>query len=280
MTQEGKNMYAEWIMDSCRHIVHILEDLPGCKPDIDHLLELLPRLQPRLYSISSSSKVHIDSLHITAVVVEYVTKTGRKNNGVCTKWLQLMGSNSMGKSYLRHDMVPNKEFRIPCYVRRSHFRLPNTPQTSIIMVGPGTGLAPFRGFIQERAWQKRKGKPIGETHLYFGCRHQEVDYIYRDELEQYEKDGVLTLHTAFSRDQSNKIYVTHRIKENATDIWRLFEKEQAYFYICGEAKNMAKDVHNLILQIIKNTGNKSEEEAEAYLKRMEDQKRYSTDIWS
>ncbi len=90
-------------------------------------------------------------------------------------------------------------------MRRSQFRLPNRPQTPVIMIGPGTGLAPFRGFIQERAWQKEQGKPIGETHLYFGCRNQEIDYIYREELEKFAADGVLTLHTAFSRDQAHKV---------------------------------------------------------------------------
>ncbi len=90
-------------------------------------------------------------------------------------------------------------------MRRSQFRLPNRPQTPVIMIGPGTGLAPFRGFIQERAWQKEQGKPVGETHLYFGCRNKEVDFIYREELEKYTADGVLTLHTAFSRDQEHKV---------------------------------------------------------------------------
>ncbi len=91
------------------------------------------------------------------------------------------------------------------YVRRSQFRLPNRPQTPVIMIGPGTGLAPFRGFIQERAWQKEQGKPVGETHLFFGCRNEAVDFIYREELEKYVADGVLTLHTAFSRDQAQKV---------------------------------------------------------------------------
>merc|ERR1719447_1830949 len=99
--------------------------------------------------------------------------------------------------------------KVPIYVRRSQFRLPNRPQTPVIMVGPGTGLAPFRGFIQERAWQKSQGKPVGPTVLYFGCRNKEQDYIYREELEAWEQDGLLTLHTAFSRDQAEKRYVTH-----------------------------------------------------------------------
>ena len=148
------------------------------------------------------------------------------------------------------------------------------------MVGPGTGLAPFRGFIQERAWQKEQGKTIGETHLYFGCRNKDVDYIYREELEKYEQDGVLTLHTAFSRDQGQKVYVSHRMRENAADVWRLIGEQNAHFYICGDAKMMAKDVHDIVTDIVRDHGGKTQEEAEAYVKKMESQKRYSADVWS
>ena len=279
-SQAGKDMYAEWVVNSCRHIVHILEDLPHCKPAVDHLMELLPRLQPRFYSISSSSRVHKNRIHVTAVVVEYETKTGRRNNGVCTKWLQpLIPKWTEGTDNKDAERIENG-YKIPCYVRRSQFRLPHRPQTPIIMVGPGTGLAPFRGFIQQRAWQKQEGKPVGETHLYFGCRNRNVDFIYREELEEYVNDGVLTLHTAFSRDQSHKIYVTHRMKENASDIWRLIGEENAHLYICGDAKMMAKDVHDVITEIVRDQGGKPQEQAETYIKNMEQQKRYSADIWS
>jgi len=269
-SQEGKDMYSDWIVNSCRSIVHILEDMPNCKPSIDHLMELLPRLQPRLYSISSSGRVHKESIHVTAVVVEYKTKTGRTNNGVCTKWLQKMIPSN------EEDQL---EFKIPCYVRRSQFRLPHRPQIPVIMIGPGTGLAPFRGFIQERDWQKKQGKPVGETHLYFGCRNRNIDYIYREELEQYESDGVISLHTAFSRDQPDKIYVTHKLKENASQIWRLIDNG-AHIYVCGDAKMMAKDVHDIITDIIREHGDKSQQESEMFVKNMEQQKRYSADVWS
>jgi len=267
-TPEGKALYQSWIIDSCRHITHILEDMPNCKPPIDHIMELLPRLQPRFYSISSSSRIHPESIHITGVVVEYKTSTGRTNLGVATTWLK--------------PMMPaeDKEFKVPAYVRRSQFRLPNRPQTPVVMVGPGTGLAPFRGFIQERSWQKEQGKPVGETHLFFGCRNKDVDFIYRDELEAYEKEGVLTLHTAFSRDQADKVYVTHRMRERSADLWRLIGEEGGHLYVCGDAKMMAKDVHNIIEEVVIEHGKMSKEEAEAYIKKMEQQKRYSADVWS
>ena len=128
---------------------------------------------------------------------------------------------STGDDETESEKNDEAEYKVPCYVRRSQFRLPNKTETPVIMVGRGTGLAPFRGFIQERAWQKSQGKAVRETHLYFGCRNKEIDFIYRDELEQYEKDGVLKLHTAFSRDQAHKIYVSHRMKENGADLWKL-----------------------------------------------------------
>jgi len=194
-------------------------------------------------------------------------------NGVCTNWLQKMVPS-------RKENNENQiEFKVPCYVRRSQFRLPNRPQVPVIMIGPGTGLAPFRGFIQERDWQKKQGKSVGETHLYFGCRNKNIDYLYREELEQYESDGVITLHTAFSRDQPNKIYVTHRLRENARDIWKLIDNG-AHVYVCGDAKMMAKDVHDIITDIVRDYGDKTQQESEMFVKNMEQQKRYSADVWS
>jgi len=267
-TPEGKELYKNWVQDSCRHIASILEDMPSCKPPIDHVMELLPRLQPRFYSISSSSRLHPEDIHITGVVVEYQTTTGRTNKGVCTSWLK--------------PMIPGegKEYKVPAYVRRSQFRLPNRPQTPVMMVGPGTGLAPFRGFIQERSWQKSQGKPVGETHLFFGCRNEAVDYIYREELEAFAADGLLTLHTAFSRDQEQKVYVSNRLREQAEAVWRCIGENNGHFYVCGDAGKMAKDVHNLIEEIVAEKGNMSKEDAVAYVKKMEQQKRYSADVWS
>lgn len=269
-TPEGKDLYAKWVVEACRHLTHILEDMPNCKPPIDHIMELLPRLQARFYSISSSSRVHPNSIHVTAVVVEYDTPTGRKNKGVATTWLKPMipaGQDAYSK--------------VPIYVRRSQFRLPNRPLTPVIMVGPGTGLAPFRGFIQERAWQKSEGKEVGETHFYFGCRNKAIDFIYQEEMEAFVESGVLTLHTAFSRDQAHKIYVTHLLRENAADIWKLIGEENGHFYICGDAKMMARDVYNILVDdVIQKHGGKTEEEAQAYIKKMETQKRYSADVWS
>jgi len=266
-TPEGKSLYQDWIVNDVRHLLHILEDLPTCKPPVDHLLELLPRLQPRFYSIASSAKVCPTSVHVCGVVVEYTTPTGRTNKGVATTWLK--------------EKVPEeeKEHKVPIYIRRSQFRLPNRPQTPVIMIGPGTGLAPFRGFIQERAWLKQQGKPVGPTVLYFGCRNKGLDYIYEDELEAWKEEGVLDLHVAFSRDQEEKRYVTHILRETGENIWGLLQ-QGAHLYVCGDAKMMAKDVRNIIVETCKTHGGLSDSEADAFVKKLETQKRYSADVWS
>jgi len=268
-TAEGKSLYQSWVVDSSRHIAHILEDLPSCKPPVDHILELLPRLQPRFYSIASSAKLHPNSVHVCGVVVEYNTPTGRVNKGVATTWLREKVPGPEGE----------EEPRVPVFVRRSQFRLPNRPQTPVIMIGPGTGLAPFRGFIQERAWQKSQGKPVGPTLLYFGCRNKAQDYIYQTELEGWQEEGLLSLYTAFSRDQEQKRYVTHCLRETGAEVWQLLQ-QGAHLYVCGDAKMMAKDVRNIIVDICKHNGAMEDAEAETFVKKLESQKRYSADVWS
>lgn len=266
---EGKAKYQEWVQDSCRNIVHVLEDLPSCRPPIDHICELLPRLQPRYYSISSSSKLYPTTVHVTAVLVKYETKTGRVNHGVATTFLSQ-------KHPLDGEPLP----RVPIFIRKSQFRLPAKTETPVIMVGPGTGLAPFRGFIQERDFNKKDGKEVGQTILYFGCRKRSEDYIYEEELEDYVQRGVMKLRTAFSRDQAHKVYVTHLLEEDMDLLWNVIGENKGHFYICGDAKNMATDVRNILLKVLQTKGSMSESEAIQYIKKMEAQKRYSADVWS
>lgn len=218
---EGKAQYQTWIQDSCRNIVHILEDLPSCRPPIDHICELLPRLQPRYYSISSSSKLYGTTVHVTAVLVKYETSTGRVNKGVATTFLA--------------DKIPSeqKPSRVPIFIRKSQFRLPTKTETPVIMIGPGTGIAPFRGFIQERDFNRQEGKTIGDTVLYFGCRKRSEDFIYDEELENYSKSGLIQLRTAFSRDTDKKVYVSHLLEQDADLVWKIIGENKGHFYICG-----------------------------------------------
>lgn len=270
---EGKAEYQKWVQDSCRNIVHILEDIQSCRPPLDHVCELLPRLQPRYYSISSSSKVYPTTVHITAVLVKYETPTGRVNKGVATTFLSM--KHPQEGTTQKADLP-----RVPIFIRKSQFRLPTKPETPIIMIGPGTGLAPFRGFIQERHLTNEESKNVGDTILYFGCRKRSEDFIYENELEEYVSKGSLKLRLAFSRDQEKKVYVTHLLEQDADSVWKIIGENKGHLYICGDAKNMATDVRNILLNIIKTKGNMSEAEAQQYIKKMETQKRYSADVWS
>ncbi|XP_014294444.1 NADPH--cytochrome P450 reductase isoform X1 [Halyomorpha halys] len=267
---EGKQLYNQWIVEDNRSIVHVLEDMKSVKPKIDHLCELLPRLQCRYYSISSSGKLHPNRVHITAVRVEYDTPTNRHVHGVATSWL----AEKIPKGDGSEDPV------VPLFIRKSQFKLPTKTQTPIIMIGPGTGLAPFRGFIQERDMAKKEGKPVGETILYFGCRKKSEDFIYEEELNEFVQNGSLKMYVAFSRDQAEKVYVTHLLSKNADEIWNVIGLNNGHFYICGDARSMAKDVQAILLKVIQEKGNMSEKEAQAFFKKMESQKRYSADVWS
>uniref|UniRef100_A0A8B9RJ67 NADPH--hemoprotein reductase n=1 Tax=Astyanax mexicanus TaxID=7994 RepID=A0A8B9RJ67_ASTMX len=267
---EGKALYQTWVLDSSRNILAILEDLPSLRPPIDHLCELLPRLQARYYSIASSSKVHPNSIHICAVVVEYQTKTGRTNKGVATNWLKNKVPTDNG-----HKAT------VPMYIRKSQFRLPFKSSNPVIMIGPGTGIAPFMGFIQERAWLKQQGKEVGETVMYFGCRHKNEDFLYQEELEAFEKEEVLTqLNVAFSRDQEKKVYVQHLLKNNKEEVWRQIHKDNAHIYICGDARNMARDVQTVFYEIAEELGGMTHTQAVDYIKKLMTKGRYSQDVWS
>ncbi|KAK6475358.1 NADPH--cytochrome P450 reductase-like isoform X1 [Huso huso] len=267
---EGKSHYQTWVLEAKRNILAVLQDMPSLRPPIDHLCELLPRLQARYYSIASSSKVHSNSVHICAVVVEYETKTGRTNKGVATNWLKNKVPTDNGHKSM-----------VPLFVRKSQFRLPFKASTPVIMIGPGTGIAPFMGFIQERAWLKQQGKEVGETVLYYGCRHRNEDFLYQEELEQFEKDGVLTqLNVAFSRDQAEKVYVQHLLKKNKENLWKLIHTDNAHIYICGDARNMARDVQNTFYEIASELGSMTHTQAVDYVKKLMTKGRYSQDVWS
>ncbi|XP_067451992.1 P450 (cytochrome) oxidoreductase b [Thunnus thynnus] len=267
---EGKGLYQSWVLDVNRNILAILEDMPSLRPPIDHLCELLPRLQARYYSIASSSKVHPNSIHICAVVVEYKTKTGRINKGVATNWL-------------KNKLVTDNGHKstVPMYIRKSQFRLPFKSTIPVIMIGPGTGIAPFMGFIQERGWLKQQGKEVGETVMFFGCRYKNEDFIYQEELEEAERNGVLSkLFVAFSRDQEQKVYVQHLLKTHKEHIWKLVHSENAHIYVCGDAKNMAKDVQTAFHEIAEELGGLTRTQATDYIKKLMTKGRYSQDVWS
>jgi len=221
--------------------------------------------------------VHPARIHITCVQVLYQTPTGRTNRGVATTWL--LHHQTSDQAAGDEQPLP-RHLRVPCFVRKSQFRLPSRVQTPVILIGPGTGFAPMRGFIQERAFQKQQGKEVGETWMFYGCRHRDEDFMYQEELEQFEADGVIKLSVAFSRDQEQKVYVTHHLRERAAEVWRVLGVEHGHVYVCGDAKSMARDVNTLLTEICRDQGGMAPEEADKYIKTMRSQKRYSEDVWS
>jgi len=268
--------YNNYILKQIRSVIQILKEFKSIQVPLEHFLEVTPRMQPRYYSISSSPNKFTNTVHLTAVVLEYESPIKRKIKGVATSWL------SKNRPDLEKSLTP----KIPAFIRKSNFKLPPSVSTPIIMVGPGTGLAPFRGFLQEceyrRSLPSNKDVPKGEVMLFFGCRHKDQDYIYQEELENHLKEGVLTdLIVAFSRMEEKKVYVQHKLKEEniAKKLWNLLENG-AYFYVCGDARYMANDVQNALCEIIMEQGGKTKEEAEKYISLLQTNRRYIADVWS
>jgi NADPH-ferrihemoprotein reductase len=196
---------------------------------------------------------------VTVAVLRYTNSKNRVHDGVCTTWL---ASQPVGAP-------------VPLFVRTSNFRLPPDAATPVIMVGPGTGLAPFRGFIQARALAN---VPAAKTVLFFGCRHPEHDFLYRDELEQHVANGHLTLVTAFSREHTSKCYVQHRISERAVETAALL-KSNAWVYVCGDARRMPAEVREALVQVLVNHGGMGAQAADELLARMQKEGRYQLDVW-
>nr|UWK20233.1 cytochrome P450 reductase [Trichoderma calamagrostidis] len=254
-------------------------------------IEGLNKLQPRYYSISSSSLVQPKKISVTAVV-ESTAIVGRKDpfRGVATNYLLALKQKQngdadpspFGLTYELHG--PRNKYdgvHVPVHVRHSNFKLPSDPAKPIIMIGPGTGVAPFRAFVQERAQQARDGIDVGRTILFFGCRKSTEDFMYESEFEKYKKvlGDKFELVTAFSRESSNKVYVQHRLKERSAEISDLLS-QKAYFYVCGDAANMAREVNSVLTQIIAEGREVPESKAEEIVKNMRAANQYQEDVWS
>lgn len=265
-SHDGKDKLASYVVESCRTVAEILEDRPNLHAPVDLMLELLPRLQCRYYSIASSAKVHSNTIHICASLVEYQTPLGRFAQGVTTGWLSTKRNFELQRP-------------VPAFVRKSNFKLPGTPTRPVIFIGPGTGIAPFRAFIHERNLHREQGRQVGPTVLFFGCRTEE-EFLYKSELRDFEASGLLELHVAFSRlPNKPKQYVQHLLVEQRERMWDLIS-QGAYLYVCGDAKNMARDVQKAVVDMVQHCGGKTEEEAIAHVKHMKKTNRYLEDVWS
>ena len=245
-----------------RDVLDVLRSFPSCHAPLAEIVASLSPLQPRLYSIASSQKENPTQVHLTVGVVRWHANE-RHRHGVASTFLADRALLSPG--------TPASVFVHPS----PGFRLPENGDTPIIMVGPGTGIAPFRAFLQERRATGAKGP----SWLFFGDQKASCDYLYEEELSQHLEDGSLSrLSLAFSRDQSEKIYVQTRMLEHAEDIWQWLQ-EGAHFYVCGDAKRMAKDVDNTLHQIAREQGHLDEAGAKTYIQSLLKNGRYQRDVY-
>ena len=243
-----------------REVIDMIADFPVPGLAASDFCGTLRKLLPRLYSIASSSKAHPGEVHLTVAVLRY-NSHGRDREGVCSSYTA--------------DRV-NEGGTMPVFLHYDkNFKLPEDGDTPIIMVGPGTGIAPFRAFVEERA----ATGAIGKSWLFFGDQHRATDYLYGDEWDRYLAEGRLSrIDLAFSRDQAEKVYVQHRMLEHSAELY-LWLSDGAVFYVCGDASRMAKDVHEALITIGEQEGGKSREEAEAWVKQLKADKQYLRDVY-
>ncbi|PCD08051.1 sulfite reductase [NADPH] flavoprotein alpha-component [Peribacillus simplex] len=243
-----------------RDLLDFVRDFGSWGESAQEFVSILRKMPARLYSIASSLSAYPDEVHLTIGAVRYESH-GRERKGVC--------------SILCADRLQPGDL-LPIYIQHNqNFKQPKNPDTPIIMVGPGTGIAPFRSFIQDREESEAKGK----AWLFFGDQHFVTDFLYQTEWQKWLKTGVLTkMDVAFSRDTDEKVYVQDRMREQSGELYEWLQKGAAV-YICGDEKNMAHDVHNTLIEIIEKEGNMSHADAQAYLEDMQQNKRYQRDVY-
>jgi sulfite reductase (NADPH) flavoprotein alpha-component len=241
-------------------LIDLVIDHPADFTDAEDFVAILKKLQPRLYSIASSPRAHPGEVHLCVGIVRYQTH-GRKRGGICSTFLA--------------DRVAG-EMKPRVYVHGNNgFRLPANGDTDVIMCGPGTGIAPFRAFLEDRKATAAKGK----NWLFFGNPHSATDYLYQDEIEGYIADGTLAkFDVAWSRDQKEKLYVQHLMVQNGAELWTWLSGGAA-FYVCGDASRMAKDVDQALHKVAEEHGKLSPEEAAAFISQLKKDKRYLRDVY-
>ncbi len=243
-----------------REYIDLLEEFPGAKLAPQELVDHLRRLMPRLYSIASSPLLHPGQVHLTVAPVRYESN-GRRRYGVCSTFLA--------------DRATRRKTPIPVFVAESHFRLPAERTKDVIMVGPGTGVAPFRAFVQERVATNASGR----NWLFFGDQHEATDFLYGDEWKLLLAEGKMArVDLAFSRDQAHKVYVQDRMREAAAELWAWI-KGGAHFYVCGDAHRMAKDVDAALHQVVAEQGEMDPAQAVDFVKQLKKDKRYLRDVY-
>lgn len=258
LTPESKEVLTTFLHE--RQFVDLLSEFPSARLTPQEFVDHLRKLMPRLYSIASSPRVSPSDVHLTIAVVRYQTNQ-RDRVGVCSTFLA--------------DRVQVGTSACPVFVSHSHFGPPPDGSKDAIMVGPGTGIAPFRAFVQDRV----ASGATGRNWVFFGDQHHATDFLYEEEWAAWLSEGkIARMDTAFSRDQLQKIYVQDRMRENAAELWAWI-KAGGYFYVCGDAKRMAKDVDVALHEIVAQQGGLDAAAATDYVKQMKKEKRYQRDVY-
>ena len=261
---EGKKLLRGLMEDFTNH-ADVFAMFPSCRPPLEQLMNIIPMIKPRSYSISSDPEFQKGKLTLSIVEVDWIRpSTGEKRHGECTSYLKPCAAGT----------------KIMCQLRPSAIVLPKDDMTPIIMCGMGTGLAPWRALTQHRVMLKKQGKKVGPCVLYYGARFAKSEYLYREEFEEYIKMGVLNMRTAFSRDQAHKIYVQHRIEEDAEMLHKYLMKDGGYFYVCGSARQVPEDVYNAMKRVMMKAGHLNEADADAALSSLRMEGRYTVEAWS
>ena len=259
-------LYRSEILGKRKSVFDLLEEHPACELPFHAYLEMLSLLAPRYYSISSSPSGDPSRCSVTVAVVAGAASSGRGiYKGICSNYLAGRRAGETIHATVRET--------------KAGFRLPDDPAVPIIMIGPGTGLAPFRGFLQERAARKAKGATLGPAMLFFGCRHPDQDYLYADELKAFAADGITELHTAFSRAEGPKTYVQNLVTAQQDRVWSLIENG-AIIYVCGDGGKMEPDVKAALVAIYRQ---RKAADADAALRWIDDlgtKNRYVLDVWA
>ncbi|KAF2721610.1 hypothetical protein K431DRAFT_284759 [Polychaeton citri CBS 116435] len=290
-----KDYFQDKVASKNFNIAQFLESTSGGKKwdkiPFSIWVESLGKIQPRYYSISSSSLINNKKISVTAVVESReIPGASHVLKGVTTNYLLALKNKQHGDPNpdphgLNYAITgPRNKYdgvHLPVHVRSSNFKLPSDPSKPIIMIGPGTGAAPFRGFIQERCQQVKNGENVGKTMFFFGCRKEAEDFIYKDEWEEVKQvmGDKFEILAAFSRDGAQKVYVQHKMKEKAEEINKMLEAK-GYFYVCGDAANMAREVNDILGQIIADQRGVTKEKGDALVKSMRTSGAYQEDVWS
>jgi cytochrome P450/NADPH-cytochrome P450 reductase len=263
---ESSERYRSEVLAKRKSVFDLLQEHPACELPFHLYLEMLSLLSPRYYSISSSPSTAGSRCSATVAVVGGPASSGNGAfKGVCSNYLS--------------DRRPGDTVQALIRETKAGFRLPEDPSRPIIMIGPGTGLAPFRGFLQERASQKASGKTLGPAMLFFGCRHPEQDFLYADELKGFAEQKIAELHVAFSRGAGPKTYVQDLIAAQKDRVWNLIESG-AIIFVCGDGGKMEPDVKRKLMDIYREKTNADETAAGRWIDDMGTQNRYVLDVWA